>query len=167
MKEILITIPVMIFTGIFQATLFSRIHILNGTADIILLMIIAWSLHPHTKYSWLWLLSGSLIMTYLSAIPMYGYFITYTIIWILIQFLKSRFWQMPIILMVFVTIIGSIVSAAVSYFVLFINDIQPELQTTLTQIMIPSLTLNLLFCIPVYGILNDWANSLYYKEAQL
>ena len=105
-------------------------------------------------------------MTYLSAIPMYGYFIVYTILWLFIQFLKSRFWQMPIILMVFVTIVGSILSIAVSFFVLYINDIMPDMKLTITQIAIPSLTLNLLLCIPVYGLLNDWANSLYFEESQ-
>lgn len=166
LKEILITFPIMTIAGILESTVFSRIHILHGTADLIMLMIIAWTLHPHTKFSWLWLVLGSVIMTYLSAIPMYGYFIVYTILWLFIQFLKSRFWQMPIILMVFVTIVGSILSIAVSFFVLYINDIMPDMELTITQIAIPSLTLNLLLCIPVYGLLNDWANSLYFEESQ-
>ncbi|HNY93940.1 MAG TPA: hypothetical protein PKJ88_04495 [Flexilinea sp.] len=164
MKEIISSFVILILGGILQGSLFSRIHILNGTGDVIMVMLIVWSLNPYTRYSWIWLLLGALIMTYLSALPLYGYFFIYGIIWLFIRFLKSRFWQMPIILMIFVTITGSIISAVISYFVLYINDISPNLKTIVTQIAVPSLVLNLIYCFPIYGLLNDFANSVCYKE---
>ncbi len=167
MVEILIVIPVMIFSGIFQATLLSRINLLSGNADLILLILIVWSLNPHTRYSWVWYLTGALVMSYLSALPLYGYFIIYGLVWLFIHFLKTRFWQMPMILMMFVTIVGSILTALVSYAILFINDIALDPKTILTQVTIPSLTLNLLMAIPVFGIVNDWANVVCQKEAEV
>lgn len=148
----------MILAGILQATVFSRIKLLNGSADLILLIIIAWSLNQHTAYSWVWAILGAVIMTYLSAIPFYGYFIVYGMVWLFILFLKTFFWQMPLILMLLVTIVGSLLSAAVSYGILNFSVVPIDFNVSLTQITIPSLTLNLLMAIPVFGLLNDLAS---------
>lgn len=160
MLEVLSAFPVMVIAGILQATVFSHIHILNGSADLILLMIIAWSLNPNTSFSWLWAISGAIIMTYLSAISFYGYFLIYGIVWLFILFLKTFFWQMPLILMLLVTIFGSLTSAGISYGILNFSVNTIDFKVALTQIIIPSLTLNLLLAIPVYGLLNDLASAL-------
>lgn len=99
-------------------------------------------------------------MTYLSAIPFYGYFLIYGIVWLFILFLKTFFWQMPLILMLLVTIFGSLISAGISYGILNFSVNAIDFNLALTQIIIPSLTLNLLLAIPVYGLLNDLASAI-------
>jgi cell shape-determining protein MreD len=166
MWDLIISFPVLIASMILETTVFSRIHILHGNADLIMLVIIAWSLHPSTRYSWFWFILGSFIMTYLSALPMYGYFIIYGIIWLLITFLKRRVWQMPVILMLFLTIFGTFLENFFSIASLFLQNVNLNYSEIITQIMIPSLILNLLLAIPVFGIINDFAETIYFRSEE-
>ena len=70
MIEIIVSFPVLIISMILEATVFSRIQILSGNANLVMLVLIAWSIHSATRYSWFWFLSGALIMTYLSVLRM-------------------------------------------------------------------------------------------------
>ncbi len=167
MWEIILAFPVMVFSAIIQVTVFGKIHLLNGSADIILLIIIAWSLHENTRYSIVWTMVGALVMTYLSAMPMYGYMFIYFIMWLFIQFLKKRVWQMPVILMLFLSMFGSFFEAFMTFAILKFQGTSIPLDTALVQVVIPSLIMNMILAVPVYGIFTDIANTIYYREYDL
>ncbi|GAP41561.1 restriction endonuclease subunit S domain-containing protein [Flexilinea flocculi] len=164
MWELIISFPILILCSIAETTLFSHIQILHGSADLMMLIIIAWALHSSTRYSWFWFLFAALLMTYISALPMYGYFIIYGILWLFILFLKKRVWQMPVILMLFLTIFGTILNTAFSIGSLYFGNVKINFKLMITQITIPSLILNLILAIPVFAIMNDIADTLYLRS---
>ncbi len=160
MIEIIVSFPVLIISMILEATVFSRIQILSGNANLVMLVLIAWSIHSATRYSWFWFLSGALIMTYLSALPLYGYFVIFGVLWAIIAFLKRRLWQMPMILMLFLTIFGTLLENFFSIGALYLQGAAFSIREILTVITIPSLIFNLLLAIPVFGIINDIADTV-------
>lgn len=168
MWEIILSLPVLVIGAFIQIGVFGEIHLINGNTDIIMLIIIAWGLNDMTKYSWIWALLGGVIMTYVSALSFYGYIIIYLIIWLLIYFIKKRVWQMPIILMLFTTICGTLIECAVSFGTLYLRNpsITGSLSIAIERIAVPSLIMNLLLAVPVYAIFNDFANTIYYTELE-
>lgn len=170
MWEIILSLPVMVLAGIVQVTVFSKLHLLAGNVDLIMLIIIVWSLHEYTRYSWVWAISGSLVMTYLSALPLYGYFVIYMLLWVIIWFIKKRVWQMPLIMTLFLTIIGTVAEGAFSLGVLFLQGYLTAdgvISSAIQEIIVPSLIINLIAAFPVYGFFTEIANSLYYEKFDL
>ena len=164
MWEIILGIPLLGMAAILQIGVFGQIRLLNGAVDLIMLNIIAWSINDRTRYSWILMLFGGLLMSYISAMPMNGYMWMYAGIWAMIQFIKKRVWQMPMILMLFATIIGTIIISAGTLGLLYIQNASVDYLAAFQQIVIPSLGMNLLLAIPIYALLNDIANSIYPEE---
>ena len=164
MREIIIGLPILAAAGFIQVGFFGQIRLMGGTSDLLLLCIIAWSINERTKYSWVMVIAAGLIMSYVSAMPMNGYLWMYLVIWLLIRFIKMRVWQMPLILMLFVTIVGTLFIAVGTLGLLFLQNASVNYLDAFRQIIIPSLVMNLLLSIPIYAFLNDVIYTIYMNE---
>ena len=103
-------------------------------------------------------------MSYLSAMPMNGYLWMYLLIWGIIHFIKLRVWQMPLILMLFVTILGTLIISGGTLALLFLQNASVNYMDAIRRIIVPSLVMNLLIAIPIYAFLNDVVNTIYINE---
>ena len=164
MWEIITGLPILAIAGLLQVGFFGQIRLMNGTADLLMLCIIAWSINDRSKYSWILVIWAGLIMSYISAMPMNGYMWMYLAIWFIIRFIKMRVWQMPLMLMLFVTILGTLLISIGTLGLLFLRNASVNYIDALQQIIIPSFVMNLLLAIPVYAFLNDVINTIYINE---
>ncbi len=164
MWEIFIGLPILAAAAFIQVGFFGQIRLMNGTTDLILLCLIAWTINEKSKNSWILVIAGGLIMSYISAMPMNGYIWMYLVIWLIIRFIKMRVWQMPLILMLFVTILGTLLISVGTLGLLFLQNASVNYMDALRMIIIPSLVMNLLLAIPVYAFLNDVINTIYVNE---
>ena len=164
MLEIIVGLPILALAAFIQVGFFGQIRLMGGTSDLLMLCIIAWSINDRTKYSWILVVGAGLLMSYVSAMPMNGYMWMYFLIWLIIYFIKKRVWQMPVILMLFVTILGTLLISAATLGLLFLQNAFVNYLDALEQIIIPSLVMNLLLSIPVYAFLNDVINTIYINE---
>ena len=164
MWEVIIGLPILAVAGFVQVGFFGQIRLMNGTSDLILLCLIAWSINDRSKYSWILTIAGGLMMSYVSAMPMNAYLWMYLMIWLIIRFIRMRVWQMPLILMLFVTILATLFIAAGTLALLFLQNAAINYIDAFRQIIIPSLVMNLLLSIPVYAFLNDVINTIYLNE---
>lgn len=164
MAEIISFIPILFFAGTLETAVFSRLQILYGSADLVMIVLIVWTLNANTKHSLILALLAGFVMTFYSALPMNGYFLIYLSIWFMIRILKLWVWQMPLILLVFVTIMGTLLSTVISFGLLFLQDVSYDISFVITQIFVPSMMLNSFLAFPTYIFLNDYANWLYQAE---
>ena len=104
------------------------------------------------------------MMSYVSAMPMNGYLWMYLTIWFIIRFIKMRVWQMPLMLMLFVTILSTLLISVGTLVLLFLQNASVSYPDAFRQIIIPSLVMNLLLSIPIYAFLNDVINTIYMNE---
>ena len=74
MGEIASIVPILFIAGTLEVAVFSRLQILYGTADLLMIVLIVWSLNVNTKYSLVMALLAGFMMSFYSALPMYGYF---------------------------------------------------------------------------------------------
>ncbi|MBQ4514925.1 MAG: hypothetical protein II969_18170 [Anaerolineaceae bacterium] len=164
MWEIIVGLPILAVAAFIQVGFFGQIRLMGGTPDLILLCIIAWSINDRTEYSWILTIGGGLIMSYISAMPMNGYLWMYLFIWIMIRFIKMRVWQMPLVLMLFVTITATLVISVGTLGLLFLQNANVNYLEAFRQIIVPSLVMNLLLSVPMYAFLNDVINTIYINE---
>src|SRR5512136_2859319 len=95
--------------AVIQSTIVSTMPLLNGTADLILLFIIAWALQDRVESVWLWCLIGGIFASLYSALPFGLYIVVYVICAGIAGLMKRRIWKAPFLAMLAATFIGTLV----------------------------------------------------------
>ena len=162
--SIAIAIPILSILLILQSAVFSRIVLLQGTADLVLLALVAWALQKPVKTAWHWCIIGGLLVSYVSAIPLAAPLLGYVMAVGVALLLKQRVWQAPILAMFMTTFMGTIVVQLVELAALRITGVVIPFFQSINLVTLPSIMLNLLLAIPFYAILGDLSNWLYPEE---
>jgi rod shape-determining protein MreD len=152
--------------AIIQSTIVSSMPLLNGTADLLLLFIVAWALQDRVESAWQWCLIGGLFASLYSALP-FGFFIVAYLICVgIARLLKRRIWKAPFLAMLGAIFICTLVVQLISLAARLIMGVSISLLNALNLILLPSLLLNLILAIPVFSIMRDMANWLYPEELE-
>ncbi len=167
MLSTLAALPVFTFLVIVQSTIVTSVPLLHGYADIVLLVIIAWALQERVQSAWQWSILGGLMVGFVSAMNFAVPAVTYLAITALALIIRQRIWQIPILAMFVVTLIGTLFSHVVSALVLSVGGTALPWLDTLQLITLPSLFLNILLAAPIYAIVRDFANWLHPEEIQI
>lgn len=163
----LIAVPVLGALVILQSAVVSRVPLIFGTADVILLALIAWAVQERVTTAWHWSVIGGLMVTFVSAVPtsviMGGYLLA-TGITVLLRF---RVWQIRLLAMLAATFFGTLVTHALTITALRLNESTIPILESFNTIILPSILLNLLAAVPMYAIISDLANWVYPEEIEL
>jgi rod shape-determining protein MreD len=157
----LISIPVLAGLLILQTTLASRLPLLHGTADLLLLAVAAWSLHKRVETAWQWAIVAGLLVTVASALPLGTALVGYLLVTALALLLRQRVWQAPVLAMFITTFLGTLIIHAISIVSLRLSGNPLPVVDALNLVTLPSLLLNLLLTVPIYGLIGDLVNWLY------
>ncbi|GAB4505133.1 MAG: hypothetical protein Fur0043_21280 [Anaerolineales bacterium] len=157
----LIAFPLLILVAILQSAVISRITLLAGYADLMLVVLAAWSLQADVASSWQWALLGGLLVSFISRMPWFVVFAGYLGVVALAHALRGRVWQAPLLAMLTVIFLGTILMNFVAYVTLQLFSSPLPLGDTFGLIVLPSLLLNLLFALPIYAIMRDLAHWVY------
>ncbi len=150
-----ISIPLMLLLSVLQSTAISRINLLNGSADIVLLAVAAWGVKEKGYNTFVWALVGGLFISLSSAMPFYIPIVTYLMVALLAKVLFGRIWQSPIFMLIVVVFIGTLIEHVMSIFYLQINGINAGIIESLRNFTLPSLLLNFFFLFPMYVLMAD------------
>lgn len=153
--------------AILQSTIVSTMPLLNGTADLILLFIIAWALQDRVDKVWIWCLIGGLFASFYSAMPFGIYILAYMICVVIARLLKRRIWKAPFLAMMAATFVSTLVVQLISFIARTISGVNIPVFSVLNLIILPSLLLNLLLAIPIFSITRDIASWLYPEELKV
>lgn len=164
---VLLGIPILVILMMVQSVLISQIRLLQGTADVVLLAIIAWALHERTTTGWHWAVIGGLLMTLTSALPLGLALISYLLAAGMALGLKRRIWQVPIMAMLVTTFFSTALIHVITAITLRILGTSINVVEAINLVALPSILLNLLFAIPVYALVQDLGNWLYPQEIEV
>jgi hypothetical protein len=165
--SILLAFPILLISMMIQTVIISRLPLLNGTADLILLVLLGWSLQSKVKLAWLWALIGGLMVSYVSAMPVFTPLIGYVAVVGMARLIQHRIWQVPILVMFASTVLGTFFTHILDIVVLFIAGQPVPFQDSIAYITLPSAFLNLLLALPVYVIMTDLARMVYPQEVEV
>jgi rod shape-determining protein MreD len=163
----LIAIPLLGGLMMIQSAIASRLTVLHGSVDLLLLAILAWSLQKRVETGLQWGLIGGLLMTIFSDLPLGVALAAYVGVASLGTLLRQRNWQAPVLGMLIAVFAGTLIVHGLSYLALrFVGNSIPLL-SALNLITLPSLLINLLVAIPAYALMGDLAEWLYPEELEV
>lgn len=150
-----ISIPVMLLLSVLQSTAISRITLINGSADLILLAVAAWGVKERGYNAFLWALVGGLFISIITAMPFYIPMITYLCVALLAKILFGRIWQSPLFMLIAVVFAGTLIEHLMSILYLQINGVEASFALSLRNFTLPSMLLNFFFMFPMYVFISD------------
>lgn len=163
-RAILIAIPVLAFSIILQTSIASRIMLLSGNADLVMLVVAAWGLQERARGAWIWGALAGLLVGMVSGIPWYIYLTAYLSVVGFARLLVHRIWQAPLLAMFAVTFIGTLELLMLTFIQRTILNIPLAFSEVFPQIVLPTILLNLLLSIPIHALIQDLARWLYPEE---
>ena len=162
-----IAIPILTSLMLLQSGILSRIPLLHGTPDLLLLFILAWALQKSVQTAWQWCLIGAAIFALVSALPLGTPLLAYGLATAIALLLRHQMWHVPILAMFVAVLAGTLVSHLVSMFALRLTGDPIPILQALNLITLPSAFLNLVLAIPAYALMGDLASWLYPEELEV
>jgi rod shape-determining protein MreD len=153
----LIAFPLLALVVIVQSAVVSQMTLLAGYADLMLVVLAAWTLKADTLSAWIWALLGGIMVSFVSGMPWPIPMVGYMLVVLLAQMFKQRVWQAPLLAMFSVIFLGTLSMDVLALLVLNLLGTPLPLGDSLGLIVLPQVLLNLLFSIPVYAIVRDLA----------
>jgi rod shape-determining protein MreD len=163
----LISLPVLVIVLMLQLAIFSQLPLLSGTTDLILLVLIAWSLNEKSQNAWFWAVIGGGLVSIISAIPFGAPLFIYLAIIAVVRIGSRRIREFPVLGMLIATIGATFFQHMTEIIVLFIAGTQLPLNQSLVLVTLPSILLNLFFALPLYALVTDLARRMYPIEVQI
>ncbi len=163
---VLLAFPVLILLVIFQTVVASNLMLLHGTADLVMLVLIAWSLQERVRTAWIWAFLAGVLVSFVSALPMLTPLIGYLLVTGIARLLQHRVWQSPILAMFVTTVAGTLLFQLISMLLLIFSGTPLPLRESLSLVVLPTALLNLLLSLPVYALVSDMVSWVYPAEVE-
>ncbi len=160
----LIAFPILSILVMLQSAIMSRVHLLYGTADLVLLALAAWALQERVQTAWHWAIIGGILIGLVSALPFGVMLGGYLAITALALFLRRRVWKVPVLAMFVTTFFGTLLTHAITIAMILLQGAPLPLLDSLNLVTLPSLLLNILLAVPMFVLISDLAGWLYPKE---
>ncbi len=163
----ILAIAILGLSTMLQIGVVSRVPLLQGTADLMLLAMVSWGMHPRTRQLGWWALSGGLFIGWISALPIWLPPLSYALVMAVAAYLRRRVWQIPLLALLTTVFVGTFITNLISFGLLRVLGTPLDLIETLNLIVLPSLLLNLLLAIPVNSLVGEAARWLYPTEFEV
>jgi rod shape-determining protein MreD len=163
----LIAGPVLVIALMLQLAIFSQLPLLYGTADVMLLVLLAWALQERSSNAWFWALIGGGLVSVISAMPFGTPLIVYLVLALIMRTVSRRVMEFPVLGMLIATLGATFFQHMVEIVVLFVDGRSMPFEQSLVLVTMPSMLLNLLFSLPVYALMTELAHWVYPVEVQI
>lgn len=157
----LVAVPVILLVVMLQSAVVSRVTLLSGIADLPLVMLAGWALQEDVDTAWHWAIGTSLLVGFVSGVPLLIPLLGYVVVIILAQLLQRRVWQAPLLAMFSVTFLGTIGMSLFSLVGLRLTGVSLPVGDVFGLVTLPSTLLNMLLAIPAYAVMRDLARWVY------
>lgn len=157
----LVAIPLLILAVVLQSAIIPSFALLSGYADVLLVLLAAWALQEGVNTSIQWALLAALMMALVSHLPWFIYVAGYLGVVLLASVLQKRVWQVPMLAMFTVTFLGTLFMHLLTFVYLRLFGGGISFSDAMGLVTLPSLLLNLLVAIPVFGMMRDLARWVF------
>ncbi len=163
----LVAIPILALAFMLQTAVVSRITLLSGSADFVLLILVAWALQEQVKSAWHWAALAGLMAAFVSGLPPYVLLAGYLLAVAVARYVIRQIWHSPVLALFTVTFFSTLVVHIITFLSLVLRGSSASFGDALALITLPSLFLNLLLALPVHSFIRDLALWVYPVEEML
>ncbi|MBN2556060.1 MAG: rod shape-determining protein MreD [Anaerolineales bacterium] len=167
MMSYIIGVPTLLLLAVLQSTVFSQIGFLDGQPDLILVILIAWSLAGRADEAMVFALIGGVFLDLLSGTPFGATSIIYVAALYMISLVEGKFWKGHFLLPPAITLFTSLVIYAYSLGVLFLIGHQVDLSYALARVILPGTFINLLLALPAYHLMSNFQERYFPSEVDI
>ena len=157
----LVAIPILALAYMIQTAVISRITLISGSADIVLLILITWTLQEQVESAWQWAVLAGLMAAFVSGLPPYVTIVSYVLACIFARYVLLQTWQTPILALFTVTFFSTLVFHLITWLSLFLAGASLPFGDSLALITLPSVFLNFLLALPIHSFIRDLASWVY------
>jgi rod shape-determining protein MreD len=150
MTTYLVGLPLLAVAAAVQATVLSRLHVAGGTADLILLLALSWTLSGEWQGGMVWGLAGGLFLDLLSGGPFGAHALALAPVAYLASLSEGRFWRSHVLLPLAAVLIGTALYHLLYLGALAATGHPVAWLASLTQVTLPAVLINTLLMLPVY-----------------
>jgi hypothetical protein len=157
-----------IFIGIaslLQVTIVGRITLLQGPTNLVLLVMLSWSLRDENLPDWRWGLPAGLILSLFSALPLWVLLISYSLAAASAQILQQRVWQSRLLTLFTSVAVGTLLIDGTSLSYLWLNASSIPLIDAFNLVILPSMVVNMILLLPILTAVNELGKLLIPAEA--
>ena len=144
-----------LLTTVLQMSIFSQWKILSGSADIVLLFVVARCLHDRNKQLWLLVIVMAGIAGSISALPAYIPIVVYLFVFRVSKLFQARLMQSPLLSILVLTFAATLLQLILSMGYLFVIQVDLNFSDALVEVALPSVLLNMLLAIPIHAIVRE------------
>ena len=161
-------VPLIMFVSamMIQNSIITRLNMLYGAADLMMLVLLSWILQAESQ-KLRWAVVVGLLVGISSALPFWLPVIGYLILAGMVSFVQQKLWQVPIWLLLISTFVGSFMIYGIETIYLWVSGVPLDLVQVLNIVILPSLVLNMLMVLPVYGLVGEVAKTVYPREVEI
>lgn len=165
--DVLLAVLLMALATMLQSALISQVPLLQGTADLVLVVLMIWAGHAPPRAAWVWAVLGGLLVGLVSAQPWPVPLLAYLLCVALALFFHRWLWTLTFLATLLSVFVGTFLTQGLSWGVLQVQGVVIPAGVVLNRIMLPSLLLNLLLTVVLYGLVADLAAWLYAVELEV
>jgi len=153
--SVILSIPTLGLIAILQSAVVSRLPLNRGTADLVLVVLVAIALQKTVTTSWQWSIVGGLFMDFLSGLPFGIFTVSYLLATGLALIIRYRIWRFSFLMQLLVVFFGTMFSHVLSFLVLFLQGSEISLGIVLQVVTLPSIILNFMLSLPIFILTQD------------
>ncbi|MBI3160658.1 MAG: hypothetical protein HYZ26_13755 [Chloroflexi bacterium] len=150
--------------ALLQVTVAAQLTLLHGPADLVLLTLLGWALRRRLPGHWVWGLIAGLLVGFASQLPWWLMLAAYLGAAGLAAFLPRRMWEVAWLNLFTAVLLGTFLVHGLAYVYLWVLRTPIAPVQALNLVILPSLLLNLLLALPVYGLMGEFAKVFYPQE---
>ena len=162
--SVILSIPILSLVVVLQSAVVSRLPLNNGTADLMLVLLMAIALQKGMDTTWQWSIVGGILMDSFSGLPFGVFTFSYLLATALAVVLRERIWRFSFLMQLLVVLVGTVISHGLAYLILFLQGSTLEITSVLRVVTLPSIILNFMLSLPIFILTRDVLEGLIPQE---
>jgi rod shape-determining protein MreD len=150
--------------AVIQSAIVSRLPLFSGTADIMLVVLVAIALQRSGNTAWQWSVVGGLFVDYLSGLPFGIFTISYLLATGVALVIRDRIWRYSFLMQLLVVLFGTVFVHLLSFIVLYLQGSTISFGEALQLVTLPSIILNFMLSFPIYILIQDVLDQFITQE---
>lgn len=159
MRSLVVGIPILAAIAVLHSTVSNNIRFFNGGLDVMLVVVMAWSLVQRGNDGPLWAFIGGVLADSFSGGPAGAITLSLAMVTFLIALTEGRFYKANIIVASLFSVLGTLMYHLIYLTTLAISGYPVNFAETLALATFPSAVLNFLLMLPTYQAAK-WLSAL-------
>ena len=156
-----IGIPLMAALAILQSSVLGMLRLLDGSADLVLIAVVSWSLTGRMHESMILAMVGGLLLDLLSGAPFGLTAVGLVLVAYFVSFLEGRFWEANFLIPLGVMTASAVIFHANMALAAALSGRPVDLDLAISRVFLPSAVFDVLLSLPAAQLAIRVRDSLF------